>query len=197
MSGPGAEAALLLQDADGAARSLDGGMGDEPMNFSVVGTAPGVANDQANFFFRDPPAVINATFALATVTPTSSSSFTAAEVASFIAEVGPWRIVSWNFTAADSPATLSGMRIIPRRITPFGEDGQKSINVNSYLSADQFQTDRVNVPVAVTVDGYTGVMITNPSNATPASYSVAVMFKSRLDKRLEVAASPPVVMRGT
>jgi hypothetical protein len=168
------------------------------MNFNVVGTAPAGAavSDQANFFFRDPPAVLNTTFALATVTP-EVNTFTAAEVASFIAETGPYRVLSWNVTAADTPATISTMRLIPRRITPFGEDSQKSFTINTYLSAEQFQTDRVNIPVAVTIDGYTGVMITQTANATPASYSVAVMFAARLDKRLEVEARRPVVMRGT
>lgn len=188
---------MLVADA-GQRRSLgaEAGSGDQPMNFSVVGTAPGVANDQANIFFRDPPAVISAAYALATVTP-SVSTFTAAEVASFIAETGPYQALSWNFTGADAANTLASMKVIPRRVTPFGEDAKQDWNANTYQDAYQYQDKRLNVPLAVKLDGYTGVMITNTSNATPASYSLAVLMAGRLDKRFEIADRSPLVMEGT
>lgn len=196
MSGPSAEAALLLQDAGGGInRSLDGGEDAQPMSFSVLGTAPGAhTRDQANFFFRDPPAAETGN-ALATVTP-AVSSFTMAEVASYIAETGPLRIVSWNFSGADSPVTITSLKLTPRRLTPFGDEGRKDYLATTYLTADQFQDTRLNIPLAVTVDGYTGVQITNTANATPASYSLAVMFAASLDKRLTVPSAPPVAMRG-
>lgn len=189
----------FLQDAGGA-RNLDRAVGthkgNSQMRFGVAGTAPGAHTyDQASLFFAETDSAISSSYALATVTP-SVSRFNNAQVGDFIA-LNPMHIRNLNVVGADSADTIASMEIRPVRYTPFGEDQSETIYANAFQTAGDFQTTRVQVPIAFTVDGYSSLRIINDANATPAAYNLTVTFGARADRRLEVPAAGAAVIKSS
>lgn len=168
---------------------LDNAAGTRPANsvvgFTVAGTAPAgaITLDQATFFEKETDTAISGA-ALATVTP-DVSSFSAAQVGEYFS-LNPMNLRNANITGADVAATVTSLTIRPTRSDPFGSEQTGLVRAQSFLNAGDFQTDRVNIPLSETMDGYSKIRIVNTANATPASYNVSFTFGPRMDRRSEV-----------
>jgi hypothetical protein len=161
----------------------------------VTGTAQAgvLAYDQAWFFSQLADAVIDATYAIATVTP-AVARFSNAQVADFIS-YEPLFVMNANITAASAAAVISGMQITPVRFDPFGNQALAAQYQASYQTAADFLTTRGQFPLGEVVDGYTYLRGITPIQAVAATYTIAFMFGPRPDRRQQVPRVQPQVVR--
>lgn len=196
----GNPADAFLADAN-SQKSLDASIGNNPGNsqikFTVVGTALGAHTyDQAAFFSQLGDIAIDATYVLATVTP-SQSRFNNAQVSDFLT-FNPLPLRNINIvgvTGTDGAAAASSLQVMPFRITPMGQAAFDTIDATSFQTAQDFQTTRVQIPVALAVDGYTYLRLINNAQATAVRYSVTFTFGPRLDRRLEIPEASAAVVK--
>lgn len=177
--------------AGGAMASPAGVTGQ--IKWSVLGTAPGVAYDQANFGDFPGIPIIAATYALATITP-SVLYYTNAEIAQTLL-ANPSQLRNLNVTQADSAATVASIVVRPTRATIYGENATVEIQASGFQTPQDFQATRVQIPMDVVMDGATPVVITNDSNATPASYKITFTFGLGPSRGAEVPNYGPATIR--
>lgn len=191
----------FISDARGGAKSLDASVGTTPGNsqikFRVTGTAVGTHTyDQAPFFCQLGDVVIAATtYVLATVTP-AVSRFSNAQVADFLT-FNPLPLRNLNIVGSNSANAVSSIEVQPTRITPMGQSANDSEYASSYQTASDFQNTRVQIPLAVVIDGYTYLRVINSAEATAVTYTAGVTFGPRLDRRLEVPPATPALIKST
>lgn len=175
---------------DGGAHARNKGMG--VVQFSVTGNVPAgaVVNDQAWFFAQLGALVIDATYAIATMTPTVTR-FTNAQVADWFTW-NPTYCAAANITSASSAAVLSSMQLRPQREDPYGSAANDAFFQASFQTADQYQTGRGQFPIDDTIDGYTYFNLTNTATNPAASYVIAWFFGPRYDRRVGVPKGQPV-----
>lgn len=190
---------------DARAKSLDTAQGTTPGNSvikcKVVGTVfnAGVTeHDQASFF--EYPLTFqalngDATYDQATITVPSSPRYNDVRLAEWIA-LNPLPLRNVNITGANDADILSTMQILPQRVTPMGQAAFDTIDVASYQTAQDFQSTRVQVPMAIIVDGTTYLDFINDSKTVTAfSYTPSFLFGPRLDRRLDVPDAGAVQIR--
>jgi hypothetical protein len=193
--------AFLDDAASRGGRSLDTAAGTSPGNSTVkcrvVGIATGLGGqtyDQASFFSQIGDVVIaGETYILATVTP-AQSRYTSAKLTDYIT-FNPLPLRNINVTGANSADAVSSISVIPNRITPQGQSAFDTINASDYQTAQDFQDTRVQIPMALVIDGYTYLQIVNDAQATAVQYSIAFLFGPRMDRRLDVPDAGPVQIR--
>ena len=182
-----------------------GSRGNRTIKFSVAGDpAPAAGqNDQAAFFNEvpDPLLAPAPAFFAAVVTP-AVPTFTAAQVTTFVA-LNPMSLRNMNLTGAiygGGPAgaeLVAGGRLDIVRNTPFGASETEEIYFSTYLTTQDFQSTRIQIPIAgEVIDGYTYCRIVTPQDAAgQAAYSVAWLFGPRMDRRSEVPNVGAAVVR--
>lgn len=175
---------------DGGATARNKGMG--VVQFSVTGTAPAgaVVNDQAWFFAQLGALLIDATYAIATMTPTFTR-FTNAQVADWYTW-NPTFCAAANITSVSTAAVLSSMQLRPQREDVYGSQANDSFYQASFQTADQYQTVRGQFPIDDVIDGYTYFSLTNTATNPAASYVIAWFFGPRYDRRISVPRGTPV-----
>lgn len=191
----GAQPRGLGQDA-GQGGVATGPSGNVILMF-VTGTAQAgvLATDQAWFFSQLADNVIDATYAIATVSP-AATRFSNAQVADFIS-YEPLFCINANVVAASAAAVISGMQITPVRYDPFGNVAVAAQYQASYQTASDFQTTRGQFPLGEVIDGYTYLRGLSPIQAVAATYTVAFMFGPRQDRRTQVPRVSPVVVKSS
>ena len=196
----GNPADAFISDA-GQNRSLDASIGSNPGNsqikFAVVGTATGAHTyDQAAFFSQLGDVAITAgTYVLGTVTP-SQSRFSNAQVADFLT-FNPLPLRNINIVSVagtDAAAAASSIEVMPFRVTPMGQSAFDTLAATSFQTATDFQTTRVQIPLALAIDGYTYVRIVNNAQAAAVTYTASFTFGPRLDRRLEIPEAGAAVI---
>jgi hypothetical protein len=175
-------------DGGGAARNKGYGV----VQFSVTGTAPAgsVVSDEAWFFAQLGAQLIDATFAIATMTPTFTR-FTNAQVADWFTW-NPTYCAAANITSVSSAAVLSSMQLRPQREDVYGSQANDAFYQASFQTADQYQTQRGQFPIDDVIDGYTYFALTNTATNPAASYVIAWFFGPRYDRRVNVPRGTPV-----
>ncbi len=192
----------FLEDARGA-KSLDVSQpGTTPGNSTIktrmVGTAldpPGVLNDQASFFIY--PLTFGAQadgYVEAAISVPASPRYDAQQLAIYIFG-NPLPLRNLNITGATDADALSGMQIMPQRVTPMGQAAFDTINISDFQTAQDFQDTRVQVPMALIIDGVTYVDSVNECTATGFAATFSWLFGPRLDRRLEVPEASAVQIR--
>lgn len=187
--------------SDAGRKSLDSSLGTNPGNsqikFRVTGTALGAHTyDQAAFFSQLGDVVIAATtYVLATVTP-AVTRYSNAQVADFLT-FNPLPLRNANIVSvagADASAAASSIEAQPFRITPMGQQATDVIAATSFQTSVDYQTNRVQIPMALAVDGYSYLRIINAAQATAVTYTVSFTFGPRLDRRLEIPEAGAAVI---
>ena len=185
-------------------RSLDASMGTNSSNsqikFRVTGTALGAHTyDQAGFFSQLGDVVIAATtYVLATVTP-AVTRFSNAQVADFLTW-NPLNLRNVNIVSVsgtDAAAAASSIEARPYRITPMGQENTELVAATSFQTSVDFQTNRVQIPLSLTVDGFSYIRVLNEAQATAVKYTVSFTFGPRLDRRMEVPDSCAALIRSS
>ncbi len=191
-------ASAFLEDARG--KSLDSSTGTTPGNSTikcrVTGTSSVSGNtyDQAPFFAQiGDVAIVVEEYTLANVTP-SQSRYNNAKLADYVT-FNPQPLRNININGANSADAVSSIQVIPNRVTPQGQAAFDTINASDYQTAQDFQDTRVQIPMAVVVDGYTYLQIVNDAQVTAVVYQIAFMFGPRMDRRLEVPDAGPVQIK--
>ncbi len=201
-----AEVSDSPRDAEPAARGLgaDAGQGGVATGPSgnvvlcyVTGTAQAgvLAFDQAWFFSQLADVALDATYAIATVTP-ATPRFSNAQVADFIT-FEPLFVINANIVAASAAAVISGMTVVPIRYDIFGNQASASQYQAAYQTASDFQTTRGQFPLGEVCDGYTYLRAISPIQGAAATYTIAFMFGPRQDRRTNVPRVSPVVVRSS
>lgn len=193
----------FIESAGAASQNLDAGRGagqgrkNHQIRFSVTGTAVGAHTyDQASYFDKIGDSVIAATtYVLATVTP-SVSKFTAAEVAEYLSD-RPMHLRNINIVGSNSADAVASLEVRPIRLTPEADEETTSIYANAFQNASDFQTTRVQIPIDVTIDGYTFIRCINDAEATAVSYKPTFTFGPLTDPRAMVPASGAALLRTT
>lgn len=185
-------------------KSLDNSIGTNASNsqikFRVVGTALGAHTyDQAGFFSQLGDVVIAATtYVLATVTP-AVSRFSNAQVSDFLTW-NPLFLRNINIVSVsgtDAASAASSIEARPYRITPMGQESTDLVAATSFQTSVDYQTNRVQIPLGLTIDGYSYVRIINEAQATAVRYTCSFTFGARLDRRLEVPDSGAALIRSS
>ena len=191
--------------AGGPVRALSadnpGGMGlgtNQTMRFRVVGSAlDAYLYDQATFFSVLTSVLIDAaTYQLATITP-ASSRFNAAQIAEYIS-LNPMQLRNINFpnvAGSDAAAATSSLAVVIQRVNPFQQSAQDTQNVNDKATAAEYLQNRAQIALDEKLDGYSSISITNDQQATAVTYTAAMLFGARLDRRIEVTDQGAVIVR--
>ncbi len=163
--------------------------------FYVTGTAQAgvLAFDQAWLCSQLADAPIDTTYAIATVTP-AVSRFSNAQVADFVS-FEPLLVINANIVAASAAAVISGMTITPVRYDIFGNQALAAQYQAAYQNASDFQTTRGQFPLDQILDGYTYLRCLSPIQAVAATYTIALMFGPRQDRRAQVPRVSPVMVK--
>ena len=184
----------------GADRPLGaaGSRGNRTIKFSFL-SAQNAQDDQVPFFnqITDPQQGAAVVAAPTPAVPT----FTNAEVTTFVA-LNPMSLRNMNMTGANYGGAagtdlVAGARLDIVRQTPFGQIETEEIYFSTYLTTQDYQTTRIQIPIAgEVIDGYTYCRILSPTDlANPAGYSVAWLFGPRMDRRAEVPNVGAAVVR--
>ena len=106
-------------------------------------------------------------------------------------------IIQSNETATGGAPVLSSLRINPKRVTPFGLNSANEIRVQSYQTTQDFQANRVTIPLAVSLDAFTFLNFVSDQNTSGASVvmNVTLMIGRRNESRKNLKGGGPVAMR--
>ena len=184
----------------GADRPLGaaGSRGNRTIKFSFT-SAQFAVDDQVPFFNQiiDPPLGGTVVGAPVPAVPT----FSVAQVTEFVA-LNPMSLRNMNLTGANYGGAagtdlVAGARLDIVRQTPFGQIETEEIYFSTYLTTQDYQTTRIQIPIAgEVIDGYTYLRIVSPPNlAAAGGYSVAWLFGPRMDRRAEVPNVGAAVVR--
>ncbi len=189
--------------ADAAAKSLDTAQGTTPGNSTIKCSVVGViaddeplqTHDQATFFIY--PLVFSAIasgYIEATITP-AKTRFTNARLGQWLA-LNPMPLRLIKIDGATDADVLSSMEVLPKRVTPQGQSAEDTIDISTYQTAQDFRDNRVQVPIAIVLDGATYLDIVNECDASAAfEYTIAFVFGPVLDRRLDVPEAGPVTFK--
>lgn len=114
----------------------------------------------------------------------------------------PAQIVSINAMSNESSTTgaplLSSMTFSPARVTPFGLQMSNQVNGRTYQTTQDFQANRLTVPVSMVIDGFTRLVMTSAVNASGAAITVnlAILFKKIAQARAPIMGGAQVVKPG-
>jgi hypothetical protein len=182
-----------------------GSRGNRTIKYSVLGDpAPAVGqSDQTPFFNQipDPPLAPAPLFFVVVPTP-AVPTFNAQQVTAFVA-LNPMSLRNMNLTGAIYGAGPAGAELVAGgrldivRATPFGSTETEEIYFSTYLTTQDFQSTRIQIPIAgEIIDGYTYCRIVTPQDvAGQAGYSIAWLFGPRMDRRAEVPNVGAAVVR--
>lgn len=184
-------------EAFGGGESLDRSAGGKTSNSQIKMTVTGnlsiVTTDQTPFFNQDADVAISANHSLRTPVP-AVAPFTAQTAATFIAfNMMPLRNI--NVVNALTAAVVSSMQLQFVRNTPMGQSQGDTIFASGYLTAQDFQTTRVQIPVdGEVLDGYSFLRLLNTSTNPAATYDVIFTFGGRIGRRIEVPTAGGAVL---
>jgi hypothetical protein len=184
----------------GADRGLGaaGSRGNRTIKYSFT-SAQFALTDQVPFFnqIADP----NIGGAVVAAPTPAVPTFTNAQVTEFVA-LNPMSLRNMNMTGASyglaaGTDLVAGGRLDIVRQTPFGQIETEEIYFSTYLTTQDYQTTRIQIPIAgEVIDGYTYCRLVTPANlAAAGAYSVAWLFGPRMDRRAEVPNVGAAVVR--
>lgn len=97
-------------------------------------------------------------------------------------------VIQSNESATGGAPVLSSLRISPKRVTPFGMNASNEIRVQSYQTTQDFQANRITVPLAVILDAFSFLNLVSDVNSSGAA--VVLNLTLMIGKRAQ--ASQPL-----
>ena len=91
---------------------------------------------------------------------------------------------------------LASLKVTPTRQTPFGLTCGNETRVQSYQTTQDFQANRVTVPMQVTLDGFTFLALTTDVNGSGATvtFNVTFLIGRRVENRKNIRGGAPMTM---
>lgn len=95
-----------------------------------------------------------------------------------------------NESASAGAPVLASIQVAPTRKTPFGLQTSNSTRIQSYQTTQDFQANRVTLPLAIPLDTFTSLSVTSDTNNSGAAViiNLTIMFGKRIDQRRGLGA---------
>ena len=188
---------IAIQDAHGVGIrpvNLDAGRRAAPQShrWSVTGTA-GSTRDQADFYNLLTATAESAATLCPTLSP-ASSSFSAAQIARYIAD-NPAPLRMLHLTGASSDNLFDSGELRFKRVTPDLSDQSETVLLDGFVH-DQRQDRKVlSIPInGEVLDGYTWPRLLTAGTVAAATYKATFAFGATNDKRADVPATRAAVV---
>lgn len=104
-------------------------------------------------------------------------------------------VIQSNESATGGAPVLSSLRIAPQRITPFGLNSANEIRVQSYQTTQDFQANRITIPLSMGLDAFTFLNFKSDVNGSGAivTLNLTLMVGKRAQGRAGLKA--PMMVR--
>lgn len=105
-------------------------------------------------------------------------------------------ILQSNESASTGAPLLSSLRITPTRTTPFGLTCGNEIRAQSYQTTQDFQANRITIPMSAILDGFTTLVLASDTNGSGATvtFNVTFLVGKRVENRRSITPSGPVAV---
>ena len=99
--------------------------------------------------------------------------------------------------ASSSAPVLASMSLSPTRSTPFGLSASNQLLVQSFQTTQDFQANRITIPVSLTVDAFSYIRVQSGVNGSGGAITInaTILFGVRREARKMVPAGQPLVVR--
>lgn len=106
-------------------------------------------------------------------------------------------LIQSSETASGGAPILSTMTITPTRITPFGLNTSNQLLVNSFQTTQDFQANRVSVPLVAALDAFSYLAFATATQSTgsPITFTTTLFFGKRQEIRAGVRRGTPMAVR--
>lgn len=108
-------------------------------------------------------------------------------------------VISSNESATGGAPVLSSVRINPKRVTPFGLQTANEIRVQAYQTTQDFQANRITIPLSVGLDAFTFLNLVSDVNGSggAVTLNLTLMVGKRAQAKQALKnAAPMRVMPG-
>lgn len=105
-------------------------------------------------------------------------------------------IVMSNEAVSTGAPLLASLKVTPTRNTPFGLTCGNETRVQSYQTTQDFQANRVTVPMQATLDGFTYLACTSDANASGGTitFNLTFLIGRRVENRKNIRGGAPMTM---
>lgn len=105
-------------------------------------------------------------------------------------------VIQSNESATGGAPVLSSLRIAPVRSTPFGMNTSNEIRVQSYQTTQDFQANRITIPLSVALDAFTFLRFTSDTNGSGSAVTINVtlMVGRRVQASAQLKQAAPMRM---
>lgn len=103
-------------------------------------------------------------------------------------------VIASSESASTGAPLLSSLVISPKRVTPFGMNNSNQVSAQSYQTTQDFQANRITIPLAVALDGFSFLnMVTDTNNSGAAvTFNVTLMIGRRNQARAGLKQAAPM-----
>lgn len=97
-------------------------------------------------------------------------------------------VIQSNESATGGAPVLGSLRISPKRVTPFGMNCANEVRIQSYQTTQDFQANRVTIPLAVPLDSFTFLNLISDTNTSGATVllNLTLMIGRRVEGRRQI-----------
>lgn len=97
-------------------------------------------------------------------------------------------VIQSNESATGGAPVLGSLRISPKRVTPFGMNCANEVRIQSYQTTQDFQANRVTIPLSVPLDAFTFLNLISDTNASGATVllNLTLMIGRRVEGRNQI-----------
>lgn len=107
-------------------------------------------------------------------------------------------VIQSNESNAAGAPVMSSLVISPKRVTPFGANMANAIAVQSYMTTQDFQANRVTIPLKVALDTFTFLNLVTGINTSGAAVTlnITLMIGKRVQAAKQLKGQPVRVLPG-
>lgn len=105
-------------------------------------------------------------------------------------------ILASNESASTGAPLLASLRITPTRASPFGLSCGNEIRAQSYQTTQDFQANRITIPMSAALDGFTSLVLASDTNGSGATvtFNVTFLVGKRVEGRRNIQRASPVAV---
>lgn len=107
-------------------------------------------------------------------------------------------VIQSNESAVTGAPVLASLKISPKRVTPFGSNMANQIQVQSYMTTQDFQANRITIPLKVALDTFSFLNLVSDVNTSGAAVTlnVTLMIGKRVQAAKQLKGQPVRVLPG-
>lgn len=105
-------------------------------------------------------------------------------------------IIMSNEAVSTGAPLLASLKVTPTRTTPFGLTCGNEVRAQSYQTTQDFQANRITIPMTAALDGFTTLVCTSDTNNSGASviFNVTFLIGKRVENRKNIRGSQPMTV---